>query len=350
MLERLHRIRLLQLESAIEGPDTPLTPVPGDAGRDERAAKLRLVLARLDGLLELAGSAPAAADEGHDLEAGQVAAELDRIAPEIESLAARIDDLRDELAVMPRYLEPLRQLLPLVPEPAELDEQESACPPARHRRARPGHRGRRLVETLRESAATSSATASSWSDARRGRAVGCLVVVAHSDAPSRPRAARPRARRRSCPARRSSASRSAGRSRRWSARLRLPPSSAGANELRELLAPHRAAGGPLPLGSPPSSNSSRRWAHSARRARLRRRVLGARSTVPVLRREIVLRLGAGSSLEDLGDVSGPAPPLLMRNGGLVRPFEPLVRFLDLPRAGSVDPTLLMALFLPLMSG
>ena len=40
----------------------------------------------------------------------------------------------------------------------------------------------------------------------------------------------------------------------------------------------------------------------------------------------------------------------MRNSRPARPFEPLVRFLDLPRAGSFDPTLLMALFLPLMFG
>ena len=40
----------------------------------------------------------------------------------------------------------------------------------------------------------------------------------------------------------------------------------------------------------------------------------------------------------------------MRNSRVARPFEPLVRFLELPRAGSVDPTLLMALFLPLMFG
>jgi V/A-type H+-transporting ATPase subunit I len=40
----------------------------------------------------------------------------------------------------------------------------------------------------------------------------------------------------------------------------------------------------------------------------------------------------------------------MRNSQPARPFEPLVRFLDLPRAGSFDPTLLMALFLPLMFG
>jgi V/A-type H+-transporting ATPase subunit I len=43
-------------------------------------------------------------------------------------------------------------------------------------------------------------------------------------------------------------------------------------------------------------------------------------------------------------------PVLMRNVALARPFESLVRFLDLPRPGTLDPTGLMTLFLPLIFG
>ena len=46
----------------------------------------------------------------------------------------------------------------------------------------------------------------------------------------------------------------------------------------------------------------------------------------------------------------PQAPVLMRNAGVSRHFESLVRFLELPRAGSVDPTLLMTMLLPLMFG
>jgi V/A-type H+-transporting ATPase subunit I len=70
-----------------------------------------------------------------------------------------------------------------------------------------------------------------------------------------------------------------------------------------------------------------------------------------LARELDSRLGAAVLVEDLAtSPRDPQAPLLMRNSRLARPFEPLVRFLDLPRAGSFDPTLLMALFLPLMFG
>ena len=42
--------------------------------------------------------------------------------------------------------------------------------------------------------------------------------------------------------------------------------------------------------------------------------------------------------------------MLLHNSRLARPFESLVRFLELPRTGAADPTLLMAIFLPVMFG
>lgn len=49
--------------------------------------------------------------------------------------------------------------------------------------------------------------------------------------------------------------------------------------------------------------------------------------------------------EDRGKV-----PVVLSNPSLVRPFEPLVKLLGLPQYGGVDPTPLMALFLPLFFG
>ena len=70
-----------------------------------------------------------------------------------------------------------------------------------------------------------------------------------------------------------------------------------------------------------------------------------------LRREVAARLGAAVLVEDLAtSPRDPEAPLLMHNSRVARPFEPLVRFLDLPRAGSFDPTLVTTLFLPLMLG
>jgi V/A-type H+/Na+-transporting ATPase subunit I len=60
---------------------------------------------------------------------------------------------------------------------------------------------------------------------------------------------------------------------------------------------------------------------------------------------VVQELAAGR-----GGASGARPPVLLRNRRPARPYESLVRFFALPRAGSVDPTALIALVLPFLFG
>ena len=126
VLHRLYRLGLLQLASAREEPALELESFPGESERGERAGELRLLVAQLEGLLALAGSATEAqplADVGA-ADADAVARELSALTPLVEPLVDRIEELRTELAVLPRYIQPLRHLLPLVPELAELDESE----------------------------------------------------------------------------------------------------------------------------------------------------------------------------------------------------------------------------------
>jgi V/A-type H+-transporting ATPase subunit I len=75
-----------------------------------------------------------------------------------------------------------------------------------------------------------------------------------------------------------------------------------------------------------------------------------RERVPQLRLELERAAGGQLVLDELPTPSEVAPPVLMRNRKLARPFEFRVRFLDLPRSGSLDPTILVLLFLPLMVG
>jgi V/A-type H+-transporting ATPase subunit I len=70
-----------------------------------------------------------------------------------------------------------------------------------------------------------------------------------------------------------------------------------------------------------------------------------------LRKELERRIGPAVVVEDVpSDPHDGETPVLMRNRPIFRPFESLVRFLDLPRPGTLDPTGLMAVFLPLMFG
>ena len=124
VLGRLYRMGLLELVSALEEPALELAPFPGGDERAERGHEQHLVLAQLEGLLTLAGDSAANMPAVEAVSSEEVSRELKTLMPLIEPLAARIEDLRTELAVLPRYIEPLRRLLPLVPELAELDENE----------------------------------------------------------------------------------------------------------------------------------------------------------------------------------------------------------------------------------
>ena len=88
------------------------------------AASCTSCLLELDGLLTLAGDSDATIPATEAASPADVSRELKTLMPLVEPLAARIEDLRTESAVLPRYIEPLRRLLPLVPELAELDESE----------------------------------------------------------------------------------------------------------------------------------------------------------------------------------------------------------------------------------
>jgi vacuolar-type H+-ATPase subunit I/STV1 len=124
VLDCLYRLGLLQLASAYEERELELVPFPGESERAERADELGLLVARLEGLLALAGSSNDSQVSVEAADAAGISRELRALTPLVEPLANRIEDLRTELTVLPRYIEPLRHLLPLVPELAELDESE----------------------------------------------------------------------------------------------------------------------------------------------------------------------------------------------------------------------------------
>src|SRR5438094_3426133 len=59
VLDRLYRMGLLELVSALEEPALELAPFPGENDRAERGHEQHLVLTQLDGLLTLAGDSAA---------------------------------------------------------------------------------------------------------------------------------------------------------------------------------------------------------------------------------------------------------------------------------------------------
>jgi V/A-type H+/Na+-transporting ATPase subunit I len=354
VLGRLYRLGLLELVSALDDPALELAPLPGEDERAERGQAQRLLLAQLEGLLTLVadstvGTAVVEASSSYD-----VGSELKTLMPLIEPLSARVEDLRTELAVLPRYIEPLRRLLPLVPELAELDESEIESLQLRAVALVLNTTEETVVDVLREALRAELGDRFVLVSVRVDPgAIGCVIVT--------PRAAaqgveavlgRERVRPVPLPSRYENLS-FRGAVAAMESRLREIPAELdqAQAELRSLLAPRVAS-----------------WRAARRRLLADIEQLEAvaqagatdrtfvirgwtpRERVPELRLELERAAGGELALDELSTPSEVEPPVLMRNRRLARPFEFLVRLFDLPHAGTLDPTLLVALFLPLMVG
>jgi len=175
VLRRLYALRLLQLESAAEGD---LPALAGSSDRAARADELRLLLVRLDGVLALSDRAA----EDDDRARVDVARELDGLAQQVEGLHNRITELGNELAVLPRYLEPLKALLPLVPELAELDEAHLRALQLDTIALVLNTEDDALLATLREVLGELLGDRFEFVAKRvDGDVVGCVIVVPHRD-------------------------------------------------------------------------------------------------------------------------------------------------------------------------
>jgi V/A-type H+/Na+-transporting ATPase subunit I len=354
ILSRLYGMGLLELGSALEEPALQLAPYPGEDERVARGREQRLLLAQLDGLLTLTGNSSLMIPAVETATSAELSRQLNELMPTVEPLAARIEDLRNEAAVLPRYIDPLRRLLPLVPELAELDESEIRALQLQAVALVLNTGDETIVDVLREALRTDLGDRFVLVAVRvDADAIGCVLVT--------PRGAsegvqavlgRERVRPLPLPSRYENLSfRSAVTA--MESRLREIPAELdrAQAELHALVAPRASA-----------------WRAARRRlfgeieqleAVARAGVTGRAfviagwtpsERVPELRFELERAAGGQLVVDEVPTPLAVEPPVLMRNRKLARPFEFLVRFLDLPRSGSLDPTVLMALFLPLMVG
>jgi V/A-type H+-transporting ATPase subunit I len=354
VLGRLYRMGLLELVSALEEPDLELAPFPGENERAERGQEQHLVLTQLDGLLTLGGDSAASMPIGEAASSDDLSRELKTLIPLVEPLAARIEDLRTELAVLPRYIEPLRHLLPLVPELAELDESEIQALQLNAVALVLNTTEETVVEVLRDALYAELGERFVLVSVRVGRdAIGCVIVTpARAAEGVQAVLGRERVRPLPLPSRYENLS-FRGAVTAMENRLREIPAELDRAhvDLQALLTPRlagwRAARQRL-LGDIEQLEAVAQ-AGATERAFV---IVGwtQRDRVPELRRELEQAAGRELALDQLPTTPESEPPVLMRNRTLARPFEFLVRFLDLPRAGTLDPTVLMALFLPVMVG
>jgi V/A-type H+-transporting ATPase subunit I len=359
VIDELHELGLVEIADA--RPSEAVEELGGEETRSARRDALQLLATRVDGLLAEVPVDAGAEEPAQEppvrrpLDARAVGAELAHLATVVEALRRRQDALRDESLVLPGYLEPLRRLLPLAPEIVDLDDGQLRLLRLGTVALVLNTEDERFVDTLREALAEELGERFHlvWTRVADG-GIGCLVVF-----PVRLRRA------------------VRGLLGRAQVRQAALPDAFERLSLRAAVEAmqRRLAELPRAISAVRAEREALLLPHAARLRMLRVAIAGElerldavdlvgatqRAFVAVcwvprrqLRRladELDTRLGTAVLVEDLAtSPRDPQAPLLMRNSALARPFEPLVRFLDLPRAGSFDPTFLTALFLPLMFG
>ena len=357
-LEELHRLELVHLKDAKEEPYS-VSPLPEDEGRLGRADELRFLIADLEALLDLLpgpnGDRPKADLVPGAVDAGYVLARLDEVSPQVEEIEQRLETLGDEQVVLPRYLEPLENLLPLVPELARLEEHELDLLRLDTVALVLNTDDESVVETLRGELAERIGNRFElvYENIEDG-AIGCVLVFSHDDTEAvHELLGKEHVRHAALPEGYEKHS-LYGAVATMKERIRELPAeiSRTRKELYALLRPHEEEWRPLLAGL--RAELEQLEAAALVGGTHRAFVVSCwlpKAELPSLREELEKRVGSEVVVEEMpSDPRDEETPVLMHNPRVARPFEFLVRFLDLPRSGTLDPTGLMALFLPLMFG
>jgi len=362
VLEELHRLEVVQLadvraEREAEGAAYALAE---DAGRRERQDELRFLAAELEALLDLLGADGRHRTVRADLVPGAVderaiRAGFGEVMPRVEELRGRLERLEDEKIVLPRYVGPLEDLLPLVPELARLEEHDLDVFRLDTVALVLNTDDVGVVETLRHE--ISERLGSRFElvyEAIEDGAIGCVLVFSHADSGAvHDLLGKEHVRHAALPegyeGHSLTGTVSAMRARLEELPEEIQKARAG---LDALLRPHEEEWR-VQLAALRAELEQLEAADLAAGTR-RAFVVGCwlpTEELPRLRAELERRIGPEVVVEEIEtDPRDAEAPVLMRNRAIARPFESLVRFLDLPRPGTLDPTGLMALFLPLMFG
>lgn len=125
-IHAVHQLGLIELDKTPTGPDSDLqqfVPTAAQVQQQEQLGQLKAILDSLILALDLPMSRPSCAEFSREEEITRhIQADIEPLAAEVRSLIARRDHLEADLATLPRYEETLRRLVPLVPELAHQPE------------------------------------------------------------------------------------------------------------------------------------------------------------------------------------------------------------------------------------
>lgn len=356
VLARLHDLGLVEI---VDARDTKgLRGLDGETARSARREDLEALLNDIRALLSQLPGGPGTATSlppaGQQLALAETRTEVRRLTTRVDDIDRRLAALNDEHLILTGHLKPLRKLLKLVPVLAELDADKLGVLGLATVALVLNTEDEQLPEALRDELQERLGDRFELASTKvEAGAIGCLVVF--------PQAARD-----------------------------AVQAMLGRAAVRSVALPNRF--GRLSLHQAVDAMQHRLGdiRDEVEAAEQRRQVLLMRHARQLAdsRRQVQAELDLVAAEDLLGSTGrtfctecwvprprleelhaevarwGPtvvlaeahtsrhdtATPVLMQNSRLWRPLESLVRFLGLPRSGSVDPTLLMAVLLPLMLG
>jgi len=138
LLDCLHRLGVVQIVDVSEGLGPGSSQAVPIADRTSaRWATLQPLRTRLEALLD-ADPRPEPASAASPFDPSMLSglvSDLDRVEPDVRRRVKALDDLRARRAALPRHARALRRLLPLVPEMVELERYDTAILMLEHRHA-----------------------------------------------------------------------------------------------------------------------------------------------------------------------------------------------------------------------
>ncbi|MEW6568959.1 MAG: V-type ATP synthase subunit I [Chloroflexota bacterium] len=119
VVRTLHRLGSVQIDDITDSPEVTARPLALDRETERGHEDLGLLAAKVEGLLSVLGGGEAslAPSPGEDA-LRQAMAGVDELAPKVQALTTRRDELEAEMASLPRYEATLHKLLPIVPPSA----------------------------------------------------------------------------------------------------------------------------------------------------------------------------------------------------------------------------------------
>ncbi len=349
VLTLLHRRQAVHLIDVSDDSDVPLPPLRIDEDRVSEIEELRYLKARIDAVLGLVAAPPP--PDRDTTTAGPadltvLRTQLDELSPRLEELVRRRDELANESEVLPRYLASLRGLMPLIPEMTDFTGYETTALLIDSRSADV------VGELIASLAEVVGANFEIISDHVGPDTIGAVLVFPETRA----------------------ADVNSLLGREQLTQVRLPTRFRGM-PFRQAIAAMEQRIGELPDAIETTDAeidelvmSLGFW--SACRAHLVDRLeqldaighLGAtlqtfvisgwvpEDELDSLRDDLAREVGPEIVVEPAPPSDTDRPPVLMQNPAPARPFQFLVGLLGLPKYGTIDPTRMMAVFLPCFFG